>query len=449
MLRRRPIPKSRLLLTTVGVVAVIASACSSSATTPPSPTAAQSTGASIAPASPSLPNVSFNLKYGILMSFTGAVASAGPSWDHTVRLAMATIQQNLKTLGLDGQIKLEAITQDDGSSSTTGVAAANLLVKANGVSAILGPCCSGVTVAVAQGVTIPATVPMFTIGSSPSISALASNGTVFRTTPSDAIQGKAVAQLVVKALGQGKTVNIGAENNAYGQGLETVFSAAYQALGGKIGVTVNYNPTQTTFDTEAQKLTSNSPDGTVFFAYTGDFANMRAALTRTGKFNGKTSFGADSLVCSGSQTGATCGTPAGMSGTSPSVSSGAGEAYFEQVWNSNKIANVVLQGTFEQEGWDAAMILFLASLDAKSGAPADIVAHIHNVTDAGGTEYAADKLSNAITDLLAGKKVKYIGATGPDIFDAHGDVATAIFNVWSEPADSVTSVFNGTVNLAP
>lgn len=441
-------PTLRRLFGGLVAIALVAGACSSTAATPTPAPPATATAAAVtsAPATPTAASVSFDLKYGILMSFTGAVASAGPSWDHTVRLAISTIDQDLKTDGLASQIKLDAFTQDDGSSTTTGVEAANLLVKADGVSAILGPCCSGVTVAVAQGVTIPAGVPMFTIGSSPSISALQSNGTVFRTTPSDAIQGQAVANLVVKDLGQGKTVNVGAENDAYGQGLESVFVPAYEALGGKIGVVVNYNPTQATFDTEAQKLTSNNPDGTVFFAYTGDFANMRAALERTGKFNSSTSFGADSLICAGSETGAECGTPGGMRGTSPSVSSGAGDAYFLQVWNANKIPNVVLQGTFEQEGWDAAFIVFLAALDAKSAAPADVVSHIHDVTDPGGTEYTAANLTSAITDLLAGKKIKYVGATGPDIFDAHGDVTTSIFNTWSEPSDGVTTVYTGTVN---
>lgn len=411
---------------------------------------APSAAASAAPSASAAASVSFTLKYGLLMSFTGDLSSTGAAWDHTVTLAMAEIQNGLKANGLDGQIKLEKYTADDGSSATQGVEGANKLVKGDGVSVILGPCCSGVTVAVATGVTIPANVPMFTIGSAPSISALESKGTVFRTTPADDLQGGALAQVVVAELGAGKTVNIGARNDAYGQGLTATFTDAYTKLGGKIGLTVQWNPQQATFDTEAQKLVSNSPDGWVFFDYDQSFKNMGAALTRTGKFDGFKSFGADTFACAAASVATQgCGSPVGMRGTQASVSGGSGNPYFLKVWNANLDPKVVLAGSFEQEGWDGAFIAFLAALDAKSAAPADIVAHIHNVTDPGGTEYTAEHIGDAIKDILAGKKVKYVGATGPCIFNEQGDVSTSTFIVWQEATANSPVTILKTVEYKP
>jgi ABC-type branched-subunit amino acid transport system substrate-binding protein len=420
--------KPRKVLSGLVVVAVIVGACSSAAATPTAvPATPGGPTATAAPPTATAASVSFDLKYGILNAFTGDLAVAGPPWDHSARLAIAEIQKDLKTLGLDKQITLEAFTEDDATSTTTGVEAANKLISGDGVDAILGPCCSGVTVAVATGVTIPKGVPMFTMGTAPSVSALESKGTVFRTVPSDALQGAVLAQVVYDQLGAGKTVNIGNRNDAYGSGLASSFSDAYTKLGGKVGVTVAWNPTQATFDTEAQKLVSNSPDGWVFFEYYANWPNVGAALTRTGKWDVNKSFGGDTFQC-GDQPA--CTTPIGMRGTIASVTGGTGWPYFKSVWDANIDPKVHYLGTIEPEAWDDVMIAFLAALDAKSSAPADIVAHVHNVTDPGGTEYTADKLSSAITDLLNGKKIKYVGATGPCVFDAHGDITTSIFDVW-------------------
>ena len=432
----------RRLLAGVVITAIAVGACGSSAATT-APTAAATTAPTGAATAAPTPNVGFDLKIGSLMSSTGDLAATGATWNHTIDLAMLTINNALKAQGLDGKIKLEKFAADDGGTSTTGIEGANLLVKSDGVSVILGPCCSGVTVAVAQSVTIPANVPMFTIGSSPTISSLASNGTVFRTTPADNLQGGALAQFVKQELGAGKMVNIGARNDAYGQGLAAGFTTAYTALGGKIGLTVQWDPKQATFDTEAQKLVSNSPDGWVFFDYEQSFLNVSAALARTGKFDGSKSFGADSLACNEGTVAVnkSCGAPVGMRGTQASVVGGSGYPFMQQVLKANLDPKVSYQGTFEPEGWDATFIAFLAALQGNSAAPADIVKNIHAVTDPGGTEYTAEHIGDAIKDILAGKKVKYVGATGPCVFNAHGDVSTSTFMVWQQQKANVPAVY--------
>jgi ABC-type branched-subunit amino acid transport system substrate-binding protein len=437
----------RLRTFTLAAAFSLAFAACSGSTSSPSPSTPPSVGPSSAtspaPSASAAPTVGFTLKYGVLMSSTGDLAATGATWNHTIDLAMLTINNALKAQGLDSTIKLEKSAADDGGTAATGIEGANKLVKSDGVSVILGPCCSGVTVAVAQGVTIAANVPMFTIGSSPTISALDSKGTVFRTTPADNLQGGALAQFVSQQLGAGKMVNIGARNDAYGQGLATEFTKAYTALGGKVGLTVQWDPKQATFDTEAQKLVSNSPDGWVFFDYEQTFINVGAALARTGKFDGSKSFGADSLACNEGTVAVnkSCGAPVGMRGTQASVVGGSGYPFFQTVWQANLDPKVAYQGTFEPEGWDGAMISFLAALQGKSAAPADIVKNIHAVTDTGGTEYTAEHIGDAIKDILAGKKVKYVGATGPCVFNEHGDVSTSTFMVWWQQTKNAAAAY--------
>ena len=51
---------------------------------------------------------------------------------------------------------------------------------------------------------------------------------------------------------EGKTVNIGARNDAYGTGLAETFSAAWEELGGTVGEEVIYDTELPNYDTEAE-----------------------------------------------------------------------------------------------------------------------------------------------------------------------------------------------------
>ena len=53
---------------------------------------------------------------------------------------------------------------------------------------------------------------------------------------------------------EGKTVNVGARNDAYGTGLAETFSAAWEELGGTIGEEVIYDPKLPNYDSEAEQI---------------------------------------------------------------------------------------------------------------------------------------------------------------------------------------------------
>jgi ABC-type branched-subunit amino acid transport system substrate-binding protein len=61
---------------------------------------------------------------------------------------------------------------------------------------------------------------------------------------------------MAEQFGKTATVNVGIRirNDAYGNGLGDVFKETWTANGGQIGKYVVYNPTQATYDTEAQQL---------------------------------------------------------------------------------------------------------------------------------------------------------------------------------------------------
>ena len=75
--------------------------------------------------------------------------------------------------------------------------AAERLITADGVSAIMGADCSGVTTAILQNVALANGVVMVSpSATSPALSTIEDDGLFFRTAPSDARQGEVVADIL-------------------------------------------------------------------------------------------------------------------------------------------------------------------------------------------------------------------------------------------------------------
>jgi ABC-type branched-subunit amino acid transport system substrate-binding protein len=378
----------------------------------------------------------FDMTVGVLMSFTGAAANAGPPWDKAARIGVDTVTAAIEEAGLSDKLSINAVTEDDGSTNATASEATTKLIKIDNASVILGPCCSGVTVAIATAITIPEGVPMLTIGTSPTITALEDEGTVFRTVPSDSLQGQVLAQAVFDALGEGATVNIGARNDAYGTGLSSTFTPAFEALGGTVGTEVLWNPDATTFDTEAQELVAGEPDGWVFFEFTGTWPQIQPALERTGAWDPAVSFGGDTFNKQAT-------TPAGMRGTIATVEGGTGFPFFKAIWDEGTEAGDDIEyfGSIEPQAFDNVILSFLAALNGGSSDPAVIAENLPLVAN-GGTQYGPDQLADAIAAVIAGEDIDYIGATGPADFDENGDTTVALFDVWLAGEDGASEVIS-------
>jgi branched-chain amino acid transport system substrate-binding protein len=104
------------------------------------------------------------------------------------------------------------------------------------VPGIVGPPFSGVTTSVAKEVTIPAgTLLISPSATSPTLTALADNGLVWRTAPSDVLQAEAMVQLVSRLEGDVRLalslkpadkirIAVAHKGDAYGTGLASVLS---------------------------------------------------------------------------------------------------------------------------------------------------------------------------------------------------------------------------------
>src|SRR5712692_8127751 len=226
------------------------------------------------------------LRIGDVLPFTGGLAAYGANLDRAVRVGIALQNTALKQDGLSKKIKVTLVGSEDGQTqASASVEAATKLVKSNHANVILGEMASSATIPMAQSVTIPNKIVQISpTSSAPQITSIADNGFLWRTYPSDTLQGKVLAQAAVDAFAKG-TVNVGARNDASGTALKQLFVTEYQRLGGKVGENFSWNPDQANFDSEAQKLVSGNPAGYVIIDFPETFQKFAPALVRSGKWD--------------------------------------------------------------------------------------------------------------------------------------------------------------------
>ena len=134
-----------------------------------------------------------DIKVGIILGFTGPIESLTPDMASGAELAFKEATESGELLGGANIIPLRAdSTCVDSAAAST--AAEDLI--AQGIVAIMGADCSGVTGAIATNVAVPNGVVMVSpSATSPGLTDLDDNGLFFRTAPSDARGGEVLADI--------------------------------------------------------------------------------------------------------------------------------------------------------------------------------------------------------------------------------------------------------------
>ena len=379
-------------------------------------------------------NCSFTLRVGDVLPFTGGLAAYGANLDRAVKVGIALQNAGLKKDGLAGQIQVKLVGSEDGQTqASASVEAATKLIKSNHANVLIGEMASSATIPMAQSVSIPNHVVQISpTSSAPQLTTIADNGYLWRTYPSDTLQGKVLAQAAISAFGKGATLNVGARNDAFGIALKQLFVTEYQKLGGKIGVDESWNPDQPTFDTEAQKLVSGNPAGYIIIDFPETFQKFAPALVRTGKWDATKTFMTEALR--DTTVLDAIGSPViGLRGTAASAAGGPAGASFASYWKKNVHGAKPYTG-FEGTSLDAVNVAFLAALRACSSSPARIKANLVRVSGPPGIKVTYLQMAKAIKLIRAGKEVDYEGAFSPVDFDANGDIGSAVFEIWKYSA---------------
>ena len=222
-------------------------------------------------------------KVGVILGFTGPIESLTPPMADSAELAMQEVSDSGNLLG---GMAIEPVRADstcvDAAAAT---AAAERLVTSDGVVAIMGADCSGVTTAVANNVAVPNGVVMISpSATSPALSTIEDNGLFFRTAPSDARQGEVLANILMD---RGiEEVAVTYTNNDYGKGLSDSFISSYEDLGGSVTINAAHEDGKGDYSAEVGALAAAGGDLLVVLGYAdqGGVGVIRSAVD-TGAFD--------------------------------------------------------------------------------------------------------------------------------------------------------------------
>ena len=367
---------------------------------------------------------------GAVMSLTGSLGVLGQQIAKGSELAISDL--NAARGGNTCELKLSLL--DDQTSPSVGVDAAKKLVDVQQVPALIGALSSGVSAAILTSVTAPSQVVQISPAStSPTFSDLARQGKTggfwFRTCPSDALQGLAMAKVAHDA--GLKKVAVMYLNNPYGQGLSQEFTAGFRQLGGTVTENVVYNPSQPSYRAEVGKALSPAPDALFLIGYPGDGTTITREWIGAGgpqKFLFPDGLESQDFV---NDVGAQY--MKDVHGTAPGTDKTPSLATFQGEFQA-KFGTLPTQA-YIPNAYDATVLVGLAMEQARSSKGPAIRDAIRKVTDPKGQKVYAGvaELKKAAALLAEGKSIQYVGATGPLQFDANGDIA-APMQVWNVSA---------------
>ncbi len=348
-----------------------------------------------------------DIKMGIILGFTGPIESLTPAMANSAELAFNEASNSGKLLG-GKKISVERAdsTCVDSAAATT---AAEGLVS-NGVVAIMGADCSGVTGAIATNVAVPNGVVMISpSATSPGLTDLNDNGYFFRTAPSDARGGQILADITKDR--KIKSVAITYTNNDYGKGLADVYKAAVEGHGIKVTTVAAHEDGKADYSAEVATLASAGGDAVAVIGYIdqGGKGIIQASLD-SGAF--------DVFILSDGMIGDSLtdnfGKALNKSFGSLPGSTGKGAGVFADV---AKAAGIDSSGPYTGESYDAAALITLAMQAGGKADRATIQQNVMAVANAPGKKIYPGELGKALDLLAKGKAVNYEGATGVEFTD--------------------------------
>ena len=368
---------------------------------------------------------------GVSLPLSGDLADFGPAGEKAADLALAEIEAAIEEAGVDHTVELVKEDNCGAADPQCAVQAQRKLATSDGASCIAGPWGSADTIPSGESVSIPEEVPLITpSGTSDEITALEDDGFVSRTSPPDSFQGPTLANYLDQELGgaEGKTVNIGARNDAYGTGLAGTFSDAWEELGGSIGEEVVYDIDLPSYDTEAEQITSGSPDATVIIDFPETYNKVGPALVRTGNFDPATTFVTDGLITDLADAGEEAAN--GLRGTAPGAPDDAeASVAFDEAYKAAEPTDVD-RLTFDAQNFDAVILCYLAAVAAGSSEGADIAETLQDVSGPEGDEYTWAELPAAIEALQNDDDIDYQGASGALDLDDAGDATAGVYDIY-------------------
>ena len=374
-----------------------------------------------------------DIQVGTLMALTGPLSEYGPAIQNGAVLAASQLAEAGLNMGL--------VHEDSETNPIPAATAAKKLIDIDGVVAIIGALSSGVTLAVAESATIPNEVIMISPASTnPLMTDLPSDRNMdflFRTCPSDALQGVVAGNLAAETI---KTASILYVNNAYGQGLAQVFTRAFEAKGGKVLAAVPHDEAVSeSYTAELRKALAGNPDALAAYSYP---QHAEVYLKEALEFFQYGSF----FFCDGTKSldiieAVGADKLEGLIGTAPGSVGGRALELFNSAYERKFGELPPLP--FITNAYDAMAVLGLAAYAAGAVnnvvSAADVRDRLRDVANPDGEIIYPGEFKKAFRLIDQMKPINYEGAAGSVDFDKHGDVVTPI-EVWKYAGGTMETI---------
>lgn len=365
------------------------------------------------------------------MAMSGDLSSYGEPINNGTLLAAKHINQAGGVLGKE----VEIVNRDSKTDPTTGVDAAKKLVELDGVPAFVGALSSGVTMPVAESVSIPNEVVQISPSSTtPQMTDLQDNDYVFRTVTADTVQGPVIGQLALDL--NYESLSIIYVNNDYGKGLADGAASWFEEYGGEVLEKVPFEKNKASYRGELAQATQENPEVLVLIGYPENGANILRQSLEGGyidEFIFPDGMQAPELIenVGARYLNGTYGTVPGSKET-PSATTFT-ETYVEEYGNKPS-------KPFMENAYDAVAVISLAMQKAGSSSSQAIRDNLRDVANPPGEKIYAgtEEFKKALQLIEDGEDVNYEGAGGTVNFNKAGDVVSPI-EIWKiEDGEIVT-----------
>jgi len=361
------------------------------------------------------------LNIGALMPLTGGLASiVAPE----IAGAWAAVDEINAAGGVLGKpVTLDI--RDEGPSSTPATAADSATkLLAGGANVIIGAASSDVTKSVINQITGAKVVEISGTNTGPDLSTWKDGGYYFRTVPSDALQGKVLANQMLQD-GK-KNVAVFYMDTTYGNGLKNSLEKGLKAGGAKV-YAQSFKDTETSFSSYVTKALAKKPDAIALVTY--DQATKIIPLLKSKSFKGSNLYLVDGNANDYSKE--SFGTYLkGAKGTYPGKElSAAFKAKLDAAYLKYEKKKLD-QYIYPDSIYDAVIIAALAAQAAGDASGPSIKSKLTDISKAGAGKTTVKTFAAGLAALKAGKKINYDGVTGSIEFDKNGDPTGAYIGIY-------------------
>lgn len=300
---------------------------------------------------------------GAILPLTGTSASIGEDQRRGLELAVEQINAHG---GVVGQ-KLHLIVEDSAGSPVTGLNAVRKLTQVNKVPVVIGDFSSSVTIPVGQYLVKNNLVHINISGTSTDVRKIGK--TSYSVIGLDDVSAKFSAEDAY-ALGYHKVAFV-APDGAYGQGMATEFTKAFEKLGGKVVSKVLYTSGQPSYRRELQQIAKGHPDAYIYTSYGQDAIVLNREATELGLHKTPWYGMYLTMAIAGSDARYTDGQLGMEVAEKPQTSSAA--TTYDYAADYQKHFNEKPRSVYGSYAYDSVMLASAAITKANSAAPASIV----------------------------------------------------------------------------